>query len=231
MIYVHGYNNNLSEAVYRHAQIAYDFGMSGPQVTFSWSSAAEPLGYAYDRDSVAIARDQLELLIVSLATRQPRRIVLLAHSIGSLLLVEVLRQMAIGGKAHLFKRFAAVALMSPDIDVDLFKAQVERIQPLPQPFAIFVSKTDKALRLSAGITGKSARLGSTADITELQGMGFTVFDLSTFTDGAAGDHFAAVSSPTAIALLGGILTTGVPPERQDPLRPNLTDIIFQALPI
>ena len=228
VVYVHGYNNNLAEAVYRHAQIAHDFGLRGPQITFSWSSSAEPLGYAYDRDSISVARDRLEQLIISLASNQRRRIVLLAHSLGSTLLTEVLRQMAIGGKAHLFRRFALVALMSPDIDVDVFRSQVRRIQPLPQPFVIFVSKTDRALRLSAGITGKSVRLGSTDDIAELQGLGFTIFDLSTFADTAPGDHFAAVSSATGIAMLRGIWLNGIPEVRADQPRPNLAGIFFET---
>ena len=59
MLFVHGYNNNFSEAIYRHAQIAWDYEMRGPQIHFAWPSAADPLEYTYDRDSVLIARDAL----------------------------------------------------------------------------------------------------------------------------------------------------------------------------
>lgn len=224
VIFIHGYNNTLAEAVYRHAQIAHDFRLTGPQIAFSWTSAAEPLGYAYDQNSIAIARDSLERLIEMLATRQSRNIVLLAHSMGSMLLTEVLRQMTIGGKAHLFNRFTTVALMSPDIDMDVFRAQMTRIAPLPTPMVVFVSQQDRALRLSARLTGEGERLGNTTDIAELQGLGIALFDLSGFQDGAFGDHLAAVSSPTAIAMLRGVQARGVAPDASQ--QSDLTQILF-----
>lgn len=230
VIYVHGYNNTLAEAVYRHAQIAHDFGMTGPQLTFSWTSAAEPLGYAYDQNSVTIARDRLERLIVSLATKQRRRIVLLAHSMGSWLVTEVLRQMSIAGRTHIFDRIATVALMSPDIDVDVFQSQIDRIRPLPQPFVVFVSQQDRALQFSARLSGKSERLGSIADITQLQSMGITVVDLTAFSDGDLGDHIVAASSPTAIAMLRGIQANGVPKDVAVNRDISLPEVIFEALP-
>lgn len=36
VVYVHGFNTAMEYAVYRHAQIAHDYGLQGPQVTFAW---------------------------------------------------------------------------------------------------------------------------------------------------------------------------------------------------
>ncbi|MGK5643612.1 alpha/beta hydrolase, partial [Streptomyces sp. URMC 126] len=75
------------EAILRHAQMAHDFGTPGPHITFSWPSAAQPLGYVRDHDSINIARDDLEELLIDLAQGN-RDIVLLGHSMGSQLVVE-----------------------------------------------------------------------------------------------------------------------------------------------
>ena len=133
VVFVHGYNNTLGSAVFRHAQMAHDFGLEGPQVTFAWASASDPLGYVHDRDSIGIARDDLEALLVALARRE-RRIRLVGHSMGAQLVTETLRQMSIGGEHQALARLSGVVLISPDIDVDVFRSQVERINPLPQPF-------------------------------------------------------------------------------------------------
>ncbi len=204
VVFVHGYNVNFAESVYRHAQIANDYGLQGPQVLFAWPSSAQPLGYAYDRDSVAHARDDLERLLTDLARNQKGKILLIAHSMGSHLVVETLRQMSIGGNRALFSRLSGVALMSPDIDIDLFLRQMERVRPVPQPFVLLVSSRDRPLRLSAALTGQTARLGSISDIRRLKDLPVTVIDLSRF-EGDYGNHLTAASSPTVIALINGLM--------------------------
>lgn len=204
VVFVHGYNVNFAESVYRHAQIANDYGLRGQQVLFAWPSSAQPLGYAYDRDSVAHARDDLERLLTDLARNQKGKILLIAHSMGSHLVVETLRQMSIGGNRALFSRLSGVALMSPDIDIDLFLRQMERVRPVPQPFVLLVSSRDRPLRLSAALTGQTARLGSISDIRRLKDLPVTVIDLSRF-EGDYGNHLTAASSPTVIALINGLM--------------------------
>ena len=44
LLYVHGYNNTLSEAMYRLAQIRADFNVSMPGLLFAWPSAGDPRG-------------------------------------------------------------------------------------------------------------------------------------------------------------------------------------------
>lgn len=58
-VFIHGYNTTYPEAIYRHAQIAHDFGLVGPQITFVWPSEGKPLDYLGDRDNVLVARDAL----------------------------------------------------------------------------------------------------------------------------------------------------------------------------
>ncbi|MEY8838348.1 alpha/beta hydrolase, partial [Cribrihabitans sp. XS_ASV171] len=52
VVTVHGFNNTAADGVFRTAQMAEDFGMTGPVFHYAWPSRGEPLGYAADRDAV-----------------------------------------------------------------------------------------------------------------------------------------------------------------------------------
>lgn len=200
VLFVHGFNVNNAEAIYRLAQIAHDYKTETPVVSFSWPSAGDARGYVYDRDSVIFARDDLETLLVGLA-RDGRRTVILAHSMGGQLVMETLRQMSISGKGDALRPIDGVALISPDIDEDVFLRQAKRITPFPQPFMLMVSKRDKALGLAALITGKPSRLGSIEDPSRLEGLPIEIIDLSDIEGGDRAGHSTAFTAPAAIRLL------------------------------
>jgi esterase/lipase superfamily enzyme len=199
-IFVHGFNVNNAEAVYRLAQIAHDFGAREPVVAFSWPSAGSPRGYVYDRDSVMFSRDDLEE-VLTLFAREGVPMTIVAHSMGSQLVMETLRQLSISGKRDVLRRIETVALISPDIDADVFAQQAARIAPFPEPFTILVSARDRALSLSAFLTGKPTRLGSITDPAELVDLPVDVVDLSDVEGGDRSGHLTAFTSPEAIRLL------------------------------
>lgn len=202
VIFVHGFNNNYAEGLYRLAQFSNDLKLPGAVISYSWPSAANPLGYVYDRDSALFARDGLEELMGAVADAGATSILLVAHSMGASLTMEALRQAAIRGNSKAMGRLAGVVLISPDIDVDVFRLQALAIGKLPQPFVIFGSDRDKVLKFSARLTGQSERLGSISDVTRLADLDVTFLDVSAF---AAGDkHFAAAESPALILLLSRI---------------------------
>lgn len=200
-IYVHGYNNSFSDGAFRVAQLMYDFEIPGTAVHYSWPSAANPLGYTHDRDSVLFARDGLEQLLRDVRAAKPSRIVLIGHSMGTLLIMEALRQIDIADPGWSKRAIGGVILISPDIDIDVFKSQAGRISGLPKPFAIFVSQKDRALRLSARLNGSSARLGRISDPAELAELPVTLVDVSEFANTPAA-HFTLGTSPALITLLG-----------------------------
>lgn len=200
VVFVHGFNTNNAEAVYRLAQIAHDFEAKTPVVAYSWPSAGSPRGYVYDRDSVIFSRDGLEQLLRMLTARD-RRVVLVAHSMGSQLVMEVLRQISISGQRRPLERISGVALISPDIDEDVFVQQARRIRPFPQPFALMISHDDRALNLSALLTGRPSRLGSIEDPRRLAGLPVQVIDLSGLPGGDPSGHSTAFTAPAAIRLL------------------------------
>ena len=209
IVYVHGYNTNFARVLYRVAQIAHDYGEDVPVVAFSWPSAGTLSGYVYDRDSMIYSRDDLEALLVML-DRAGRDIVLVGHSMGTQLVMETLRQMSIGDNRAVLRDLELVALMSPDIDVEVFRRQAARVTPFPDDFYIMVSAEDQALNFSALLTGAPRRLGSIEDPAELADLPVTVIELTDFsTSGDALGHDLAATSPEVIAMLNALFIDGI----------------------
>ncbi len=200
VIYVHGFNNTFSEGLYRIAQLSHDLQMPGVAVHYSWPSMGKPLAYVYDRDSVLFARDGMQDLLEQVAAAGADRIVVVGHSMGAALVMEALRQMAVQRGQKALNRIAGVVLISPDIDVEVFRSQALRIGTLPQPFLIFTSQKDRALALSARLTGQKERLGTLEDVSQVADLKVTLFEVGAFSTGAG--HFTPGDSPVLIQLLG-----------------------------
>ena len=223
-LFVHGYNYTHAEAVYQMAQIVHDFDVPAPPVLFSWPSAGVPFGYLYDRDSALIARDALEDLLIALTNVPGAEVTILAHSMGNFLVMETLRQMEISGSINIEKKIAELIMISPDIDGELFYRQASRLRDLPEPTVILAAKQDKALRLSARLTGRSNRLGSETDRNAVRDLPVLVIDTSAL--GANGsNHSIPFSSPTAIAILKKAGPDNLPGETVEPGLVRLTDAI------
>jgi esterase/lipase superfamily enzyme len=201
VIYVHGFNNNFAEGVYRIAQLSYDLRIPGAAVHYSWPSRASALGYAYDRDSALFARDGLEDLLRQVTQAGADRVLFVAHSMGAYLTMESLRQIALRGDSALLAKVSGVLLMSPDIDVDVFRAQAKVIDRLPQPFVFFTARNDSTLALSAFVAREQNRLGNLRDVSRLAGLPVTLLETGEFD--ATDSHFAAATSPALIRLLQG----------------------------
>lgn len=204
IVFVHGFNTGFAKGLYRLAQIFHDMRPPGIAVHYSWPSVGRTSGYIYDRDSTVFARDGLEELLNTLADTGVSKIVLIGHSMGGFLVVETLRQMAINGNPNIRNRLSGVVLISPDIDIDVFKSQAGRIDPLPKPFVIFVSNRDRALNISARLAGRTERLGSLSDIEDLNDLEIVVINISEFDDGDPINHLVPATSPTLISLLQGL---------------------------
>lgn len=202
VVYVHGFNNTFAEGLYRIAQLSHDLDMPGVTLHYSWPSAGNPLGYVADRDSSMFGRDGLERLLQEVSKAGAERIVIVAHSMGSALTMETLRQIAIRGDNKLKAKIDAVVLISPDVDVDLFRMQAKAYGALPQPFLIFGSDRDTLLNLSATLTGQPERLGNLSDISRVADLKVTFVDTKAFNEGAG--HFNVGDSPALLALLGRI---------------------------
>lgn len=204
ILFVHGYNMTPADAVLQATQIKHDFGIDRPVTAFAWPSAGDVRGYVYDRDSVLFSRTELTDTIRGMTQRSSTPLLIMAHSMGSLLTMESLRQMALEGDRRTLNRLSGVVLVSPDIEPDVFRRQVLSLgNNVPQPFIIFASQNDGALRISSLLTQRS-RLGSIQDATQLEGLPITILDVTDFGDSGELNHDIALTSPAAIQLALGV---------------------------
>ncbi|NTF50997.1 alpha/beta hydrolase [Rhizobium rhizogenes] len=215
LVFVHGFNNKYEDSVFRLAQIVHDSGMQATPILFTWPSRASLFGYEYDKESTNYSRTAFEQsLRVLAADPNVKDITILAHSMGTWLAMESLRQMGIRD-GHVNSKIHNVILASPDIDIQVFAKQyVEMGSPKPK-FTIFVSQDDRALAASSLITGRVARLGGidpTAEPyrTKLEQAGITAIDLTKVKSGDSMNHGKFAESPDIVQLIGQRLMTGQP---------------------
>jgi esterase/lipase superfamily enzyme len=200
-VFVHGFNTDFAEGIFRHVQFRHDFDIPGVAVSYSWPSAGRTPLYLYDRDSAEFARRGLIETLGTIASSKARSILLIGHSMGALLTMEALREVSQRGNYKLSERLTTLILAAPDIDIDVFDEQIREIDPLPENFAILISRDDRALQISKRLRGGHPRLGEQADVSHLRRMGIHVIDLS----GQGGsldriNHNTFATSPALIAL-------------------------------
>ncbi|MEQ3711019.1 alpha/beta hydrolase [Tateyamaria sp.] len=201
VVFVHGYNNNFSDAAFRMAQLGHDLEIPGAHVSYAWPSRANPLGYGYDQDSSLFARDGLADLLKTVRAAGQPDVVIIAHSMGGSLLMETFRQLEIAQPGWVGENIRGVVLISPDLNVDVFRAQFNQIQDIPNPFVVFVSRKDAVLRVSSRLRGQESQLGNISNVGEVADLPITIVDVTEFSDPKSGNHFVAGNSPALIQLL------------------------------
>lgn len=204
LLFVHGFNNSLSDAVLRMTQFVQDSGFPGVPVLFSWASADRVSGYVYDMNSVLAARGQVENASAILTRTNARAFDVFAHSMGSLLVTEAMVQSDIAGTLGRTGRLSNVMLAAPDIDIHLFRSQLRQIRNNPGNIYVFLSHDDAALRAARRISGGVPRAGA-ADARLLAGLGVTVIDLTDIQDRSSLAHSKYATSPAVVRLIGDTL--------------------------
>ncbi|UFW64586.1 alpha/beta hydrolase [Rhizobium laguerreae] len=213
LVFVHGFNNRYEDAVYRFAQIVHDSHADVAPVVFTWPSRGSIFDYNYDKESTNYSRDALEELLTRTAANPAvSDITIMAHSMGTWLTVEALRQMAIRN-GHVAPKINNVILASPDLDVDVFGRQFASLGKERPHFTIFVSQDDRALALSRRISGNVDRLGQIDPSAEpyrskLEAAGITVLDLTKLKGGDRLNHGKFAESPEVVKLIGDRLIAG-----------------------
>ncbi|WP_188356045.1 alpha/beta fold hydrolase [Rhizobium rhizogenes] len=159
LVFVHGYNNNFQESLFRLVQISADAGVRSTPVLFAWPSRANFSSYLSDRDSSNFSRDELAQTLEDLGTGKIETTIL-AHSMGSWLTVEALRQLRLQSNTHALSQIDQVILAAPDIDIDVFRKQLKVVGKLEKPIIVLSTQDDLALATSRWLAGASAKAGA-----------------------------------------------------------------------
>ena len=225
LVFIHGYNTRFDEAVFRFAQIVNDSNYKGVPVLFTWPSRGELLAYPYDRESTAYSRDDLEATLLDLARETgARQIDLMAHSMGNMLTMEVLRQAKIRGNPTFNGKLGYIMLAAPDIDIDVFRRQLLVYGRFAKPVTVFVSNDDKALNVSRIVWGSELRAGAYTvfdpeTIERLKALNISVIDLSDVKSSDKLNHATFAASPEIVQMIGARLAA----DDLDPRGASLTD--------
>jgi esterase/lipase superfamily enzyme len=205
LIFIHGFNNTTSDAVLRLGQFVEDTGFQGVPVLFTWASAASATRYVYDLNSALIARAKLGEVADLLVQTNADSVDILAHSMGGFLTMEGLVEAQQRGTLGRRGTIDHIMLASPDIDIDLFRTQLEQLPPsIIDRIYVMVSADDGALRVSRRLAGGVPRVGA-SDTAELERLGLTVIDVSEISDSSSGSHSKFAGSPEVVRLIGAAL--------------------------
>ncbi|HVG51345.1 MAG TPA: alpha/beta fold hydrolase [Xanthobacteraceae bacterium] len=178
LIYVHGFKQTFETAALDAAHLSDGVKFRGRTIVFSWPSRAGLFDYAYDRESAMFSRDDFERVLLSLVGSQGGgRVHIVAHSMGTMLTLEGLRQLYARYSDAATQRIGAVVFAAPDIDMDVFRSAIGRIGPLAGKITVIAATNDRALALSGRLAGGMTRVGG-AEKAAIEALGVRVIDAS-----------------------------------------------------
>jgi esterase/lipase superfamily enzyme len=178
LIYVHGFKQTFETAALDAAHLSDAIRFRGRTMLFSWPSKAGLFDYAYDRESAMWSRDDLERVLNSIVvTPGSGRVHIVAHSMGTMLTLESLRQLHARYGDTVIDKIGAVVFAAPDIDMDVFSAAITRIGLLARKITVIAATNDRALALSGKLAGGMTRVGA-AEKAAIERLGVRVIDAS-----------------------------------------------------
>ena len=205
-VFVHGYNFNFQESLYRLAQLKTDSSIADVGILFAWPSVASVPGYLADKEAATFSRDAMtDLLIELVERRRGAPVDVFAHSMGGWLTMEVLRQLKLMGRQDVLDNLRVV-LAAPDVDVLVFTAQLSVIGKMHYPLAILVSPDDRALEVSSVLSAGVPRVGA-IDVTDpivaaaARQFGVQVIDISSLDPLDPSNHNRYAEASTIVGAL------------------------------
>lgn len=178
LVYVHGYRQTFEGATLDAARLSDGIKFRGATMVFSWPSKAGLFDYVYDRESAMWSRDAFERVLAAVMTHPNRgRVHIVAHSMGTMLALESIRQVYGRYGDAAVDRIGAIVFASPDIDLDIFTSSITRIGPLADRITVISATNDRALALSSRVAGGVTRVGA-AEKAALERLGIRVVDAS-----------------------------------------------------
>ena len=204
LVYIHGFNQTFEAAALDAARLSDGLKFRGETMLFSWPSKNSLLNYIYDRESALWSRDALEEMLDQLiADRSVGTIHIVAHSMGTMVAVEALRQLYDRRGASIGDRFGAIILASPDIDMDGFQSSITRVGGLSEKITVLTAANDRALGAMQNMAGGVTRVG-TAETVQLETLGLRVIDASKYAGGGL-NHDLFLSNGQVRQVIRGVM--------------------------
>ncbi len=220
LVFIHGYNNTFDGALYRTAQVAYDLRFDGVPFMYSWPSGGGLSSYTYDRDSSRQAEPYLrEFLQIVINETGAKSINIIAHSMGNLPLLHVLREIKLLAANKPDVRINQIILAAPDVDRDVFINLARTISGIGSGITLYASSSDKAMLASRTFGGGIPRAGDVPASGPVIVAGIDTIDVTAVsTELLAINHSGYARSKALLNDIELLIRTGErPPEKRIPI--------------
>ncbi|HET9226956.1 MAG TPA: alpha/beta hydrolase [Thermoanaerobaculia bacterium] len=215
LVFVHGYNVNFHDAVLRTAQLAYDLGIDGAPVLYSWPSQASLSAYTMDESTITASVGSLEPFLRELAARSgARSIYLVAHSMGNRALTESLKDIGLTMKQGAKPMFSEIILTAPDVDARTFANLAKNFRRTGERVTLYASSKDGALKASKEVHGYSRAGDTEPEVLVLPGV--DTIDVSQVDTSLLGHSYFG-DNCSVIADMKRLLRERKPPQERAPL--------------
>ena len=216
LVFVHGYNTSFDHAIYRTAQIAYDLKFDGAVFLYSWPSGGAVASYTYDRESAQASEPYLRQFL-DLVVKQSgaSSVSIIAHSMGNQPLLDVLKDMRVGGPQEVV--INEVILAAPDVDADNFANVAQRIEGIAKGVTLYAASNDRALIVSRNFW-RNPRAGDVPASGPLIVPGIETIDVTAAsTDSFALNHSGYAENNDLLQDIGKLILSGLrPPDQRLP---------------
>jgi esterase/lipase superfamily enzyme len=214
LLFIHGYNVTFANACARTAQLAYDLGFGGAPIMWSWPSSGEIADYFKDETDNEWSTGHLREFLVRVARQSgARRVHVIAHSMGTRLLMNTALRILSDPDLRPQVRFSNLILAAPDIDRDLFVELMPVARRIAETTTLYASSADRALEASRAVH-RYPRAGAVAPPITLSGV--DSIDASGIDTSLIGlGHAYYVESAPVVADIRKVLL-GEAPQRRAP---------------
>ncbi len=194
LLYVHGYRETFGAAARSAVKLSTNIKFRGETAIFTWPSRGATFDYGYDRESAMWSRGAFVDLLKAMA-KSPSggRLHIVAHSMGTLLTLETLREFRLAEGDMAMSHIGSIVLAAPDVDFDIFTQAVERLGTDAKKITVISATNDRALAISGVLAGGVTRAGA-AERERLESLGVRVADASEFAGGVF-NHDLFLSNP------------------------------------
>lgn len=166
-IYVHGFNTKFDKNTRLCAEFLHYMARDGVMISFDWPSRGSVFSYQDDKANAEVAIRQFRNLLEVLADESnASRINIIAHSAGTRIVVEALRDTSLryfdlpATEAQSRTKLGRVVLAAPDMDFWVaISAGMDGVRRITEGIIVYASRRDRALGLSGRIFGE-VRLGN-----------------------------------------------------------------------
>ncbi len=145
LLFIHGYNVNFEEALWRSAQLCHDLKFPGLMLCFSWASLGSAQCYPADEETINWSASNLEKYLIKITQELGLSAIhIIAHSMGNRALLTVLDGWRNEPGAA---PISQVILAAPDVDCGRF-SQLARAFNKYEQVTLYASRRDRAIAAS-----------------------------------------------------------------------------------